>query len=144
MCCSKELFSSVSSAAPKQIRSYLFNLLSIDSRALDDSNIFMLTCFSGENLQIAYKPVLSLTHLDPLTKVDVVVSSTFTVHLVDKEAGHRFYEQVEDGHSNTEAKYIPSSFSQQVTEGVIDPKMDDVGQYGHHHPHKELQGKSKK
>lgn len=74
-------------------------------------------------------------HLEALTKVNVVISSTFAVHLVDKEAGHRFYKQAEDGHSGAKANHAPFSFCYQVSQGVIDPKMDDVGQYRHNHPH---------
>lgn len=76
-----------------------------------------------------------LTRLEALTKVNVVISSTFAVHLVDKEARHRFQKQAEDGHSGAKANHVPSSFCCQVNQGVIDPKMDDVGQYRHNHPH---------
>lgn len=71
------------------------------------------------------------------TKVNVVISSTFAVHLVDKEAGHRLEQQAEDGHSCAEAKYVPSPVCCEVIQRVIDPEMDDVSQYRHDHPHQE-------
>ncbi len=88
--------------------------------------------------------LLYLTHPAALTKVHVVISSTFAVHLVDKEAGHGFEQQVEDGHCRAEAKHVPSPFCCKVIQRVIDPKMDDVGQYCHSHPHQKLQEKNKR
>lgn len=83
----------------------------------------------------------SSTHLEALTKVDVVISSSLAVHLVDKEAGHRLEQQAEDGHPRAEAKHVPPWFCGEVIYRVIDPKMDNVGQYRHDHPHQKLRGK---
>lgn len=85
-----------------------------------------------------------LTHPVALTEVNVVISSTFAVHLVDKEAGHRFEQQAEDGHSCAEAKHVPSPFYCKVIQRVIDPKMDDISQYCHDHPHQKLQEMNKR
>lgn len=83
----------------------------------------------------------SSTHLEALTKVDVVISSSLAVHLVDKEAGHRLEQQAEDGHPRAEAKHVPPWFCGEVIYRVIDPKMDNVGQYRHDHPHQKLREK---
>lgn len=73
-----------------------------------------------------------------LTEVDVVISSTLAVHLVDKEAGHGLEEQVEDGHTETEAKHISWSADGQVVARVKDPEVDDVSQHRHNHPQEKL------
>lgn len=70
-----------------------------------------------------------------LTKVDVVISSALAVHLVDEEAGHGLQEETEDGHTGAEADHVPPPADSQLVVRVKDPKMDDVGQYRHHHPH---------
>lgn len=78
------------------------------------------------------------THTPPvtwLTQVDVVISSALAVHLVDEEAGHGLQEQAEDGHTGAEAEQVPPPVDCQFVQRVEDPKMDDVGQYCHHHPH---------
>lgn len=85
---------------------------------------------------------LSSTHLEALTKVNVVISSSLAVHLVDKEAGHRLEQQAEDGHPRAEAKHVPPRLCGEVIYRVIDPKMDDVGQYRHDHPHQKLRGET--
>lgn len=88
--------------------------------------------------------LLCVTHLGTLTKVNVVIASTFAVHLVDEEAGHGLEQQAEDGHSRAEAKDVPSPVHREVIQRVIDPEMDDVGQYRHDHPNQKLQGKNKR
>lgn len=101
--------------------------------------------FTPHAWSLPHKPVNSSchsTHLEALTKVDVVISSSLAVHLVDKEAGHRFEQQAEDGHPRAEAKHVPPWFCGEVIYRVIDPKMDDVGQYRHDHPHQKLRGKT--
>lgn len=47
------------------------------------------------------------SHLVILTKVDVVISSALSVHLVDDEAGDRFEYQAQDCHARTEAECVP-------------------------------------
>lgn len=84
--------------------------------------------------------LLYVTLLVVLTKVDVVISSSLAVHLVDKEAGHGFEQQVEDGHPCAEASRV----SHQVTAWVEYPEMDDVGQYCQNHPYQKLQGAHKR
>lgn len=83
--------------------------------------------------------LLYVTHLVVLTKVDVVISSSLAVHLVDKEAGNGFEQQVEDGHPCAEAKQVVRG-----TERVEYPEMDDVGQYCQNHPYQKLQGAHKR
>lgn len=73
-----------------------------------------------------------------LTEVDVVISSTLAVHLVDKEAGHGLEEQVEDGHTETEAEHISPLADGQVVARVKDPEVDDVSQHRHNHPQEKL------
>lgn len=68
-----------------------------------------------------------------LTEVDIVISSALAVHLVDKEAGHRLEEQVEDGHTETEAKRITPPADGQVVARIKDPKVDDVSQHCYSH-----------
>lgn len=41
-----------------------------------------------------------------LTEVDVVFSAPLTVHLIDEEAGERFQDEAEDGHSCAEAEQV--------------------------------------
>ncbi len=78
--------------------------------------------------------MLYFTHLEALTKVNVVISSTFSVHLIDKEAGHRFEQQAQDGHARAEAKHTPPPTAK-VIQRVIDPEMDDVCQYCQRRPY---------
>lgn len=102
--------------------------------------------FTPHTWSVPHKPVnsmwLSSTHLEALTKVNVVISSSLAVHLVDKEAGHRLEQQAEDGHPRAEAKHVPPRLCGEVIYRVIDPKMDDVGQYRHDHPHQKLRGET--
>lgn len=67
--------------------------------------------------------------------MDVVISSALAVHLVREEAGRRFEQQAQDGHSGAEAEPV---FIRQVERRVEDPEVDDVGQHRHDHPHQEL------
>lgn len=64
-----------------------------------------------------------ITEVAALTKVDIVFSSTFSVHLVDKKAGNRFEKQAEDGRCCAEAVHVS-----ETSRGIVDPKMDDVSQ----------------
>lgn len=73
-----------------------------------------------------------------LTKVDIVVSSSLSVHLIDEEAGHRLQEQAEYRHAHAEAKRVPVPLCQNL---IKDSKVDNVCQDGHKHPQKELMGK---
>lgn len=101
---------------------------------LSKENWIILIEFSGSKFRRA-GGFPSSRHLAALTKVNVVISSPFAVHLVDKEAGRGFEKQAEDGHSCAEVKQVLCSFCCQIGQRVKDPKVDDVGQYRHHHPH---------
>lgn len=75
----------------------------------------------------------------PLTKVDVVFPTSFTVHLVDKEAGNRFEQQAQDGHAPTKAEQVSRcSLMNEFTRGIVQPKMNNVSQDGHCQPNQEL------
>lgn len=152
----------MSSAPQNGIRSRSVHFLRIISNLLEDSPIFHckksnfwkllkynLHCLNSslypssvahDYISLCCYIRMSEKHLGPLTKVDIVISSTFSVHLVDKEAGGRFEQQTEDGHPCTEAKRITSSFCI-IIQWVIDPKMDDVCQYRHGHSHQILKKK---
>lgn len=62
------------------------------------------------------------------TKVDIVFATSLTVHLVDKETGNRFEQQVQDSHAPTKAEQV--SFSP-FSNRIVQPKMNNISQDGH-------------
>lgn len=94
---------------------------------------YAFTLFILKSLQVCFFLSIYFMQTMSLTKVDIVISSSFTVHLIDEEAGNRFKQQAEDSHSCSETLY---SLKRCVR--IPDPKMDDVSQYRYSHSREEL------
>lgn len=71
----------------------------------------------------------------PLTEVDVVVSTSLTVHMIEEEAGERFQDEAEDGHTHAEAVYVCWDRRVKYCE------VDDVDHYRQQQPNQELKSK---